>query len=61
MNTYFKYMPYLFLIVAVLFVVEGISKYNEGADVLPYIILAVAAVGFFFIRRKSYKRFERKN
>ena len=55
---YFKYIPYLFLIVAVLFIIEAITRYNEGHDPLPYILLAIGGIAMFFIRRKSYKRYQ---
>jgi len=56
--SYFKYIPYLFLIVAILFIVEAITRYNEGHDPLPHVILAVCAIAMFFIRRRSHKRFQ---
>jgi hypothetical protein len=58
---YFKYLPYLFLIVAVLFTLDAVSRHNEGKDPIPSIILAVAAVAMFFIRRKSYGRYTNNN
>jgi hypothetical protein len=54
---YFKYLPYLFLVIAALFIFEAVSRYNRGEDPLPLSLLAVAAIAMFFIRRKSYKRF----
>lgn len=55
---YFKFIPYLFLIIAILFAVEAFNKYNEGGDPLPYIILAVCGIAMFFVRRNSYKRYQ---
>jgi hypothetical protein len=55
---YFKYFPYLFLIIAVLFIVEAISRYNSNeGGFWPLILLAVGAIAMFFIRRHSYKRY----
>lgn len=54
---YFKFIPYLFLVVAAVFAYDAVSRYNDGADPLPSIILAFAGVAMFFIRRKSYKRY----
>ncbi|WP_116790635.1 hypothetical protein [Flavobacterium psychrotrophum] len=55
---YFKYIPYLFLLITLLFIIEAVSKYNEGSDPLPYILLAVCGVAMFFVRRNSYKRYQ---
>ncbi|KOS07702.1 hypothetical protein AM493_17870 [Flavobacterium akiainvivens] len=54
---YFKYLPYAFLGVAIIFIIDAITRYAEGADYIPSALLAVAAVAMFFIRRKSYKRY----
>lgn len=54
---YFKYIPYVFLLIAIMFTVDGIMRYNEGGDGLPQLLLAGAGVAFFFIRRKSYSRY----
>ncbi len=57
---YFKYIPYLFLILSVFFAWESVSKYSEGGDGLPQLLLAVAGVVYFFIRRKMYSRYNPK-
>lgn len=58
---YFKFIPYLFLIVAAVFTYDAVSRYNEGNDPLPSIILALAGVAMFFIRRRSYSRYTNNN
>lgn len=58
---YFKYMPYLFLVVALFFAYDAYSRYTEGRDPFPSILFVVGAVVMFFIRKKSYKRFDKPN
>lgn len=58
---YFKFIPYLFLIVAVFFIYDAISDYLEGGDPIPSGLLALAGVAMFFIRRKSYSRYTNNN
>ena len=53
---YFKYIPYLFLIVALVFVGMSIKTYSEGGDGFPNLILAVSAIGYFFVRRYFHKQ-----
>jgi len=54
---YFKYIPFIFLIIAALFIFEAINRYSQGHDPLPYILLAICGIAMFFIRRRSYKRY----
>lgn len=58
---YFKYMPYLFLVVALFFAYDAYSRYAEGRDPFPSILFVVGAIVMFFIRKKSYKCFEKPN
>jgi MYXO-CTERM domain-containing protein len=58
---YFKYVPYFFLLVAAIFVYDAVMRYTDGADPLPSVLLALAAVAMFFIRRRSYKRYTGQN
>jgi hypothetical protein len=54
-----KYTQYVYLIAALFFIYDGVIKLNSGTD-LPYIsfILAIAAIGMFFFRRKFAKKFD---
>lgn len=54
---YFKYIPYLFLIVALVFAGLAIQRYSEGGDGFPHLLLSACSVGYFFIRRYLYKRY----
>ncbi len=58
---YFKYMPYLFLVVAAFFAYDAYARYTEGRDPFASMLFVVGAVLMFFIRRKSYKRFQKPN
>jgi hypothetical protein len=59
---YLKYTQYVYLIAGLLFAYDGFTKLNSGTD-MPYIsfILAVAAIGVFFFRRKFAKKFDNQN
>jgi uncharacterized membrane protein len=59
---YLKYTSFLFLILAVVLVVDGFMKRNdpEGGAILSFIFAAVCIFMFFF-RRNMAKRFEDRN
>ncbi|KIQ17897.1 MULTISPECIES: hypothetical protein [Flavobacterium] len=54
-----KYTQYLYLIIAVAFIYDGITKLNDptGNPWLSFLIAAVSVFMFFF-RRKYAKRFD---
>jgi hypothetical protein len=54
---YFKYIPYLFLVFALLFLVDAISKYNAGEDATISFLFVGVGIFMFFFRRWSYKKF----
>ncbi len=58
---YFKYIPYLFLLVTAIFIYDAIARYTEGRDFIPSILLALGALAMFFIRRRSYRRYTGHN
>lgn len=58
---YFKYMPYLFLVVAAFFAYDAYTRYAEGRDPFASILFVAGAILMFFIRRKSYRRFQKPN
>lgn len=53
---YLKYTPYVFLVVALVFSYMAVQRYGEGEDGFPHLILAVAAVGYFFVKRYIYNQ-----
>ncbi|MFP9099533.1 hypothetical protein ACLI09_10800 [Flavobacterium sp. RHBU_24] len=53
---YTKYIPYLFLIIALVFGYTSVERYREGGDGLPHLLLSVCAVGYFFVKRYMYKQ-----
>ena len=59
---YLKYTPYLYLIVAIAFVYDAISKWNVP-DATPFISVAFAAVCvfMFFFRRNFAKKLHNRN
>jgi hypothetical protein len=59
---YLKYTQYLYLIVAIVMIVNGFMELNSGTD-KPYIsfFLAAVAVGMFFFRRIMAKKFDNQN
>ncbi|RZJ72631.1 MAG: hypothetical protein EOO45_10760 [Flavobacterium sp.] len=58
---YFKIVPYVFLLFAALFIVEGIVRLNEGENAVISFLIAGAGVFMFFFRRKFYKKFDKSN
>lgn len=58
MNAYFKFMPYLFLVFAALFLYEAVTKLMAGEDSVVFFLFAGVAVFMFFFRRNSYKKFD---
>ena len=59
---YYKIFQYAYLVFAVLFLYDGISKWNNGIEG-AYLSLALAglAVFMFFFRRRFSKKFEDRN
>lgn len=60
--TLLKYVPYFYLIIAVLFIYEGITKFNDP-DATPLLSFGIAAVAIFmfFFRMKFQKKFTDRN
>ena len=59
---YLKYTQYVYILFAVFFIYDGITKLNEGNDnsTLSFIIAGLAIFMFFF-RRKFAKKFDDRN
>ncbi|WP_163409002.1 hypothetical protein [Flavobacterium ajazii] len=59
---YLKYTQYAYLIIAVLFIYDAITKINAGNDT-PWLSFLIAGMGvfMFFFRRKFAKKFEDRN
>ena len=59
---YLRYTSYLFLIIAVLLVVDGVMELEkpDGRATLSFIFAGVCVFMFFF-RRNMAKRFEERN
>lgn len=58
---YFKYTPYLYLIAAIAFLIDGIIRLVDKED--PYISFAFVAIAIFmfFFRRWNYRNINRRN
>jgi len=59
---YLKYTPYLYLIVAIAFVYDAVSKWSDP-EATPYISVAFAAVCvfMFFFRRNFANKLHNRN
>jgi hypothetical protein len=59
---YLKYTHYVYLLIAVCFGYDGITKLNAGNDT-PYLSFFIAgmAVFMFFFRRRFVKKFNDRN
>ena len=59
---YSKIFQYAYLVFAVLFIYDGVSKWNDGTN-SAYISLGLAALAIFmyFFRKKFNKKFENKD
>lgn len=53
---YLKYMAYIYLVMAVLFAVDGFVKLNDGENAIISFLFAGVGVFMFFFRRNSYKK-----
>ena len=56
---YLKYTQYVYLLIAVAFIYDGITKLNEP-DGTPWLSFLIAGVSvfMFFLRRKFSKKFD---
>lgn len=59
---YLKFTPYLYLVVAVIMVVNGCIELNSGTDkVYLSFFMAAMALAMFFFRRKFANKINNKN
>lgn len=59
---YAKIFQYAYLVFAVLFLYDAVTKYmNEGVIVYTSILLAALAIFMYFFRSKFSKKFEDRN
>lgn len=56
---YFKFVPYLFLVFAALFLYDGIMKAIEGRDAVISFLFTGVAIFMFFFRKRYYKKFDK--
>ncbi|MEO8239584.1 MAG: hypothetical protein ABI793_10380 [Flavobacterium sp.] len=59
---YLKYTQYAYLVIAGLFIYDGITKINSG-DGAPWLSFLIAGMGvfMFFFRRKFARKFDEQN
>lgn len=57
MKTYFKIFPYVFLILAGLFLFDAIDKIRNGEDVLLTFLFIGALIFMFFFQKWKYRKF----
>ncbi|MEZ0181120.1 MULTISPECIES: hypothetical protein [Flavobacterium] len=59
---YLKYTQYVYILFAVFFIYDGVTKLNEGNESYPMsLIIAGMAVFMFFFRRRFVKKFDDRN
>jgi hypothetical protein len=57
----FKFFQYAYLLFAIIFLYDVISKYLDSGDIdYMSLLLAAAAVFMFFFRKRFNKKFENK-
>ena len=58
---YSKIFQYAYIVFAILFLYDGVSKYMENGEIYyPSILLGALAIFMFFFRRKFAKKFENR-
>ena len=58
--TYFKYVPYFFLIFAALFLYDAIVRVRDGENAIISFLFAGIGVFMFFFRRWSYNKYYKR-
>lgn len=58
---YFKLIPYLFLVFAVIFFIDAITRLNDGENPVLSFLFTGVAIFMFFFRKRQYKKFENRN
>jgi hypothetical protein len=59
---YLKYTQYVYIIFAVFFIYDGVTKLNEGNETYALsFVIAGMAIFMFFFRRKFVKKFDDRN
>ena len=61
MKYYIKYAQYFYLGVAILFVIDAISKYQNGEVYWVNLLLAGIGIFMFMFKRNFAKKFEARN
>ncbi|MFD2726940.1 hypothetical protein [Hyunsoonleella rubra] len=62
MMKYTKFFQYAYLIFAILFLYDAISKYSDNGEIAyASILLAATAIFMFFFRRRFNKKFDNKD
>ncbi len=60
MSKYFKYFEYAYLVIAALFIYDGISKWStQPTRTYLSLFFALLAVGMYFFKRHFRKKIER--
>jgi hypothetical protein len=59
---YLKYTQYVYIIFAIFFIYDGVTKLNEGNEAYPMsFIIAGMAIFMFFFRKKFINKFDNRN
>ncbi len=55
---YLKYMAYIYLILAILFAVDGVVRLNNGEDAVLSFLFTGVGVFMFFFKKNFYKKIQ---
>lgn len=61
MSKFYKFIEYGYLIIAVVFIYEGVTRFNtEREKAYMFLLFAVLAVVMYFFKKRFRKRFEER-
>lgn len=58
--TYFKYIPYFFLVFAALFLYEAIMQVRDGENAIISFLFTGIGIFMFFFRKWSYNKYYKR-
>ena len=58
MKNYIKYFQYFYLLIAILFIYDAVSKFLNSESYWVSILLAAIAIFMFYFKRKFAKKYE---
>ena len=55
---YLKYISYLYLVMALVFAIDGVIRLTEGRDAIVNFLFAGLGIFMFFFRKRSYNNYQ---